>query len=77
MFVQSDADPGAIVPVTRGSGSLPGRIRVGPKERVMSRRSFNLGRQASDRDLPTVAGLLLHPKSRSLPLLTISLLLLG
>lgn len=42
----------------------------------MSRRSVNPGRRPSDGGLPTVAGLL-HPKSRSPPVLTIALLLLG
>ncbi|KAM0844004.1 hypothetical protein ACQ4PT_057334 [Festuca glaucescens] len=42
----------------------------------MSRRSVNPGRRASEGGLPTVAGLL-HPKSRSPPVLTIALLVLG
>uniref|UniRef100_A0ACD5TRC5 Uncharacterized protein n=1 Tax=Avena sativa TaxID=4498 RepID=A0ACD5TRC5_AVESA len=42
----------------------------------MSRRSVNPGRRVSDGGLPTVAGLL-HHKSRSPPVLTIALLVLG
>jgi hypothetical protein len=41
----------------------------------MSRRSVNPGRRVTDGGLPTVAGLL-HPKSRSPPVLTIALLVL-
>ncbi|KAM0844237.1 hypothetical protein ACQ4PT_039318 [Festuca glaucescens] len=42
----------------------------------MSRRSVNPGRRVSEGGLPTVAGLL-HPKSRSPPVLTIALLVLA
>jgi hypothetical protein len=41
----------------------------------MSRRSVNPGRRMTDGGLPTVGGLL-HPKSRSPPVLTIALVVL-